>query len=79
MASFFNLQLTHKNGPSHGFALMEKKEPACTDIPSRGVISTWQIAQWNNPEAAGAELSVPSLRVQVSIHSKLQSFYTISF
>lgn len=39
----------HKNGPCHGFRLVEKIEPAWTDMPSLGAKSSWHIAHVNIP------------------------------
>lgn len=39
IASFFNLQLAHRKGPSQECIFPEKNEPACTEMPSLGVMS----------------------------------------
>lgn len=49
IASFLSRQSVHKNGPCHGFKLVEKIEPAWTDIPSFGAKSSWHIAHVNIP------------------------------
>lgn len=49
IASFLSRQSVHKKGPCHGFRLVEKIEPAWTDMPSLGAKSSWHIAHVNIP------------------------------
>jgi len=39
IASFFNLQLEHRKGPSQEHIFPKKKDPTCTEMPSQGVMS----------------------------------------
>jgi len=39
IASFFNLHLEHRKEPSQERIFPEKKDPACTEMPSLGVMS----------------------------------------
>lgn len=48
MASFFAWQLGQRKGPSHGRNFPGSDEPACTEMPSPGFISTWQTAHINS-------------------------------
>jgi hypothetical protein len=50
MASFLSRQSEQRNGPSHGLELEEKIDPACTEMPSLGSRSNWQIAHVNKLE-----------------------------
>lgn len=62
MASFLLRQSAHKNGPCQGLELVEKMAPACTEIPSLGARSTWQMAQVKRPDVDGPVVdSLPSL------------------
>lgn len=47
MASFLFRQSAQRKGPCHGFELVEKMEPAWTEMPSLGARSTWHTTQVN--------------------------------
>ena len=70
IASFFILQLTHRNGPSKVRFVTEKNEPAWTEIPSLNVIGIWQIAQLNTPDDG----SDPSLDKRKTNHKIKYTF-----
>lgn len=61
IASFFFLQLSHKKGPSQSFDVWEKKDPACTEMPSSAWRLQRQMAQRNIPFPACTDDSGPSL------------------
>jgi len=50
MASFLSRQSEQRKGPCQGLELVEKIEPAWTEMPSLGARSTWQTAQTKIPD-----------------------------
>lgn len=64
MASFLLQQSEQRKGPCQGFELVEKIEPAWTDMPSLGARSTWHTAHINSPDVVDCAVhsSLPSLQ-----------------
>lgn len=63
MASFLSRQSAQRKGPCQGFELVEKMEPAWTEMPSLGARSTWHTAQTKRPDVDCPVLSsLPSLQ-----------------
>ena len=63
IASFLLRQSRQRKGPCQGFELVEKIEPAWTEMPSLGARSTWHTAQTKSPDVEGPEFSsFPSLQ-----------------
>jgi hypothetical protein len=65
MASFFSRQSEQRNGPSHGLEVEEKIDPACTEMPSLGSRSNWQMAHVNRLEVLLPSKSGPNLNVHI--------------
>lgn len=64
MASFLLRQSAQRKGPCHGLELVEKMEPAWTEMPSLRARSTWHTAHAKRPDVVYTEdiESFPSLR-----------------
>lgn len=61
IASFLLRQSSQRKGPSQGFELVEKMEPAWTDTPLLGTRIAWHIAHVNTFDVFSADESFPSL------------------
>lgn len=62
MASFLIWQVEQRKGPSQGLIVPGFDEPAaCTEMPSPGFISNWQMAQLNGLNMVNAGYSGSNL------------------
>lgn len=70
IASFLSRQSKHRKGPSQGLELVEKIEPAWTEMPSLGARSTWHTAQTKMPDVDCPEFKLSSFPNLQAGHTK---------
>jgi len=72
MASFLSRQSEQRKGPCQGLELVEKMEPAWTEMPSLGARSTWQTAQTKMPDVDCPVFKLSSFPNLHAGHTKYQ-------